>query len=672
MAKVKVGVVGFSDKGDWVESYSGVNKAGEQYKGYRINDLVHTNSGIYKSKVNDNLVNPDDDVNHDSWMVWLDKTPVNDSLSKVNALVDAFGSTNPFCGFARVSGDSDPKPSDEFTYGSRSLIREIGSHMKMGTFKRVDNECVLQHECTKGRITLASNGEDVAVDGTEGDLLFYTDIPLYLLKANEAVETNEMSCMGVGVVPCYWKDHTAKRIEPFAFSPFYTTNCKLDGDDRSQAHCVIGDKAIGSYSAVNGFFKEVFKASGAGYPSLSVSSLNSIHQAQNKNADQNTNRPYMGGYYELYELWIAMMYAECGTLNTTALNVMGVGCTMQEPVNDSTWNDETISANSGVKFVDSKGSASGYAGFMSQSLKKGADGTAKYNLEGISGGNYYSFTKNGEALSVLDGITKANLQSKIGVNSNVFYFNGDGDIEYSSDGSVNLTTGAGMTANKRYYVVRNVPNCQGIAEGVLTAVVNCYVKLNIADGIYKDTTDMTGGFAIFKFSHAIYRGMSVPMDGLFKQLCGAHYLSGKKDGAYYDKFYYASKIEDVQPLTDDTIYGTAGTKFNILKGLENVLAVPGVGGWVSKSNYNSSLFCFSELKGNSHTHEVCFTWNDHHMYGVADNPADGYEGVKALAVGCAANGGVASARTANCDHASSNSSINYAGAFAVPQLKLKQ
>ena len=45
---------------------------------------------------------------------------------------------------------------------------------------------------------------------------------------------------------------------------------------------------------------------------------------------------------------------------------------------------------------------------------------------------------------------------------------------------------------------------------------------------------------------------------------------------------------------------------------------------------------------------------------------------KSLVVGCGANFAYASARTAHCYYAVSNSTGNYAGAFAVPQLKLEQ
>ena len=569
-----------------------------------------------------------------------------------------------------------PAPARGYFYGGRELIREIGSHIKLGTVKRVGNEAVLQHECAKGRITLASNGEAVAVDGTEGDILVYSNIPLFLLKGNEMVGGNEMSCVGVGVIPCYWRNHAAKLLSPFAISPFYTANCKLTGDDRSQAHCIIGDAGVGSYSAPNGLLKEVFKASGAGYPSQYVSALESIHQAQNKNADANTNYPYMGCYYEFYELLLVLRYAECETLNTTDLYIMGTGCTMQEAVDDSTWNNAMIAANSGIKMFKSDKTVVGFGGLMSQNLKSGASGGGQYNLDQLVGSQHYGFTKNGEVLSVLDKITKAGLQSKIGSSSNIFYEDASGNMVCSSNGSVNIDNGDGMTANKRYYIVRDVPNCQGIGDGVMTAVVNCYVKMSCADSCYTGSTSLAGGYVIFKLSHSIYRGLSIPMDGLFRQLSGAHYLTGRTSSGYYNRFYCASKWQDVQPLINDTAYGNVGSAkdFNILKGLSDVVDVSGNQGWISKADYSHSLFCFTGFSGNPHTHECCFTWNGNYMWGYGSYglPEVGKEGVKALVVGCVAIDASASARTAYCVIAVSDSNDHFAGAFAVPQLKLEQ
>lgn len=587
---------------------------------------------------------------------------------KVSLMGDAF------VGFARISGDMDPKPADDYIYGNRKLVREIGKHMKIGTVKRVGNEAVLQHECAPGRITLASNGDAVKVDGTEGDLLVYTDMPLHVIRANEELDGMEMSCMGVGLSPCVWQGAMSKKLEPFALSPFYTVNAKLEGDERRCAHCVISDQVIGSYNATNpGVMKNILNADGRGYPNWSMSSLGTIHQAQNKNVDPNTNYPYMGCYYEFYELWVAMMYIEVGTLDATDIYLFGVGCTSTRTANAETWANAEIAGDSGVKTFKDDGTAVGYDGIMSYSWKKGADGKAENNMKAMFGPSYYVITKCGELQMVLDGITKAGLQDKVGKAQSIFYMNADGNVVCSDDGSIDVETGTGMEVNKRYYVVRDVPGCEGLKDGVMTAVGNCYVKMEFADGVYYGSKDVTGGWVIGKFSHSCYRGLSMPMDGMFRQMSGVHYTSSLVNGEYVDWLYYAEKWQDVAPLTDDVCYGEVGTEFNVLKGLRNKVRVKGVSGYVKKIDYTRNMFCYEDFGGGLHTGECCYTWNDHYMWGQGkDGKAEeGKEGVKALVAGCAANSGLASARTADCSNAVGSGAGHYAGALAVPQLKLK-
>lgn len=71
MEKVKLGIVGFTDKGDWVSGYNYTKAStGETVTGYNVNDLVHTGKGIYCSKKAGNTSNPDNDsVN---WKAWID------------------------------------------------------------------------------------------------------------------------------------------------------------------------------------------------------------------------------------------------------------------------------------------------------------------------------------------------------------------------------------------------------------------------------------------------------------------------------------------------------------------------------------------------------------------------------------------------------------------------
>ena len=596
-------------------------------------------------------------------------------ISGVQKRLDMFG--DAFVGFARVSGDADPKPSADYIYGTRKLVQEIGKHMKLGTVKRVDNDAVLQHECAKGRITLANNGDAVTVDGTEGDLLVYTDIPLYMLKANEQTDGSEMSCMGVGVSPFYWQGHAAKKLEPFAMSPFYTVQTKLAGDERSCAHNVISDDVVGSYQAPNGFLKESFRENGSGYYSTSVSTINSMLNAQAKNADPNTNYPYMGCYYEFYELWLMMMFAECGTLDTTDLYCMGVGCTQQETANVDTWNNERIAANSGLKIFASTGAEVKYLGLNTNGLKKGQEGSQQSAYSALVGAYYVPFTKCGEVLSVLDGVTKAGLQSEVGARTHVFHFDADGALQCAKDGSIDLDTGLGMVSNKRYYIIRDVPNCQGIADGVMTAVVNCYVKMNVADGIYIDNTDLTGGYVIYKFSHSVYRGLSIPMDGHLFQLCGAYYTTECREGQYYNKYHCAEKWSDMPPIVNKSCYTDieSAYKLDVLKGLHKRRDVAVIEGWISIADYSYSLFCKTEATAaSSHSKECCYLWCGNTIWGEGKDgkPEEGKLGVKAFAVGCSAINGAASSRSAYSFNACSHSFAYCAGALAVPQLKLKQ
>ena len=596
-------------------------------------------------------------------------------IAGVQKRLNMFG--DAFVGFARVSGDADPKPSADYIYGTRKLVQEIGKHMKIGTVKRVSNEAVLQHECAKGRITLANNGDSVAVDGTEGDLLVYTDIPLYLIKANEQTDGSEMSCIGVGVSQSYWQGHAAKKVEPFAMSPFYTVQAKLAGDERFCAHNVISDNVVGSYQAPNGFLKESFRDNGGGYYTTGVNTIDSMINAQSKNADQNTNYPFMGSYYEFYELWLMMMFAECGTLDTLDLYCMGVGCTQQETANADTWNNERMAANSGLKIFDSTGVAVKYLGFNTAGLKKGQEGSPKSAYEALVGPYDTPFTKCGEVLSVLDGVTKAGLQGDVGTCTHIFHFDTDGAMQCVKDGSIDLDSGLGMESNKRYYIIRDVPNCQGIADGVMTAVVNCYVKMSVADGIYIDNTNLTGGYVIYKFSHSVYRGLSMPMDGHFLQLCGTYYTTECRERKYYNKYYCAEKWNDMSPIVNKSCYTDieSAYKLDVLKGLHKRRDVAVINGWVSKSDYSYSLFCQTEATAAStHSKECCCLQCNNTIYGAPTSglPEEGKLGVKNFSVGCVASNNYTSSRSASCYLSADYATNEYAGAFAVPQLKLKQ
>lgn len=635
-----------TDKGNW-----------QQGAVYETNDIVHTLDGIFLSTVDNNTTQPS--ASAEGWQVWLDKTPVNDSISQFKALMDAFGEANQFCGFARQNGAASGDA--ETSYGSKALLHEIGSHFHLMTVK----DGVPQHICVGGRLTKATNGDDIAIDGSDGDVVLGVDMEgLQLLKATKTVNDKETNVIGIGMIPAYWQNVASKRLPKFAITPVETVNCKLDGDARSQAHCIYNTAKAGTYNSPNGIFKASYKTAGGGYPSQYVSCIDSIKNAQNKNADALNNRPYTGMYYEFYEALLALFYAEIGSLKHTTLDMFGTGLTSTETVSGSTFYDDAISAVSGWKILTSTPTYSNVFGNEAVTV-----GSTKDNIvDGVAGSSRYGVVESLEAQRVLDGIAKAGLVSRIGSKANIFYFEGDGNLVCSSDGSINPSDGTGMAVNKHYYVVRGVPGCEGMADGVMTAVVNSYTLMEFADGVKltSGSVDLTGKKAILKRSIPVYRGFTLPYVGLFRQMDGA-FLVAKVDNSnnVSMEFRCAASYEDIKARKSFGYEASVDGEADIEKGLSQVYLYPARKSgecWISKCDYNLSLFCATAFSGGTRTHENMYMW----MYDT-NNAGKGKRQVHGSVVGCvlSASHPRAGVRTVfGSDHAGHQHS-SYAGAFAV-------
>lgn len=602
-----------TDKGNW-----------QQGTVYETNDIVHTLDGIFLSTVDNNTTQPS--ASAEGWQIWLDKTPVNDSIRQFKAMMDAFGEANQFCGFARQNGAASGDA--ETSYGSKALLHEIGSHFHLMTVK----DGVPQHICIGGRLTKATNGDDIAIDGSDGDVVLGVDMEgLQLLKATKTVNGKETNVIGIGMIPAYWQNVASKRLPKFAITPVETVNCKLDGDARLQAHCIYNTAQAGTYSSPNGIFKASYKTAGGGYPSQHVSCVDSIRNAQNKNTDALSNRPYTGMYYEFYEALLALFYAEIGSLKHTTLDMFGTGLTSTEEVSDSTFYDDAISAVSGWKILTSTPTYSNVWGNEAVTV-----GSTKSNLVGgVAGNSWYGVVESLEAQRVLDGIAKAGLVSRIGSKANIFYFEGDGNLVCSSEGSINPSDGTGMAVNKHYYVVRGVPGCEGMADGVMTAVVNSYTLMEFADGVKltSGSVDLTGKKAILKRSIPVYRGFTLPYVGLFRQMDGA-FLVAKVDNSnnISMEFRCAASYEDIKARKSFGYEAPVDGEADIEKGLSQVYLYPARQSreyWVTKCDYNLSLFCATAFNGGTRTHENMYIW----MYDT-NNAGKGKRQVHGSVVGC--------------------------------------
>lgn len=591
-------------------------------------------------------------------------------------------------GFARVNGDNSG--AGTIFFGDYSNMKELSSHMNMGLIKADGS---LNKRCANCRCDLANDGTDLKIDGTDGDVMLFINAKMYFLKSTVEAPTDlgladgtKINIIALGMSPFTIYGVNAKGINPFALTPQYTVNVN------NVAHSVYNTDYVGTYNAPTAGFNEVFKASGAGYFSQYVNAMKSIWYAQGKNADQKTNRPFMGGYYEFFEVFTALMFLELKSVYHQGLTSFGCGCTMSNTVGASTFADDAMSGNSGVMCKVAKTDEGAFT-TLYYGLMSGGTINKTYPLGLLVGNCWYSFTEMLEPIRILNDVAKAGLINKIwdGVTADsanksiIFTHDDNGDMVVSDLTNADIQDGANMVANKKYYQVRNVPNCMGMADGAMTAVVNIFVKMTFkADITVGSYTTVDGDYAVYKFSHPVYRGMCI-LDGMFKQLQGCHIVkehtqTDEGTDVYTNRFVYADSYEDVpaQQAASVSYFGDIDAETDMEKGLNSsVIASTGISNfWAKDANYNASLFCYLNSGGGISTCESAFTWrdycwgNDDSNTGTGGLPAVGRKCVNASVLGCVADVGGASVRAMASDAACSSGYGCYAGAFALAELSL--
>ena len=599
-------------------------------------------------------------------------------------------------GFARVNGDNSP--AGTIFFGEDSSLKEITSHMNMGLTTK---EGKLYKRCANCRLDVAVDGTELKIDGTDGDVMLFTNSELYFLKATVAapVDLNlgdgvELNIIAFGMSPFTIYGVNAKAFSPFALNPQYTVNCKIEGVDNVVcAHSIYNTAYAGSYTAPYPWFNETFKPNGNGYFNEGISSMQSIWYAQGKNADQKTNRPYMGGYYEFFEIFIALMFCELKSVYHQSLTSFGTGCTCSDPATDAaSFGDKTMRGNSGVMYVQANGTKT-YSRLMA--TVRIANGlSASENPIGGLCGNTYGFTEMLEPDRILNDIAKAGLISKIwdGVTADsancsvVFEYDEAGNMKVSDFTNEELATGANMVPNHKYYQVRNVPNTKGMADGAMTAVINIYVKMTFKDGTTVNNVNHTGGYAVYKLSHPVYRGMCL-QDGVCSQMQGCHYVNYcPVDNKYNIYFKCAENIDDIPAQQAESIeyFGDVNKDLEMERGLTKVVQTYSYAsssnnnydGWAKKADYNASLLCYTQGDGSISTGECAYFFN-FGSWGNEDDgsgiftPPTGRKCVNAVVVGCDSYSDTSSARSVHSIYAVSlGGGSNFAGRFALPHLQL--
>ena len=535
-------------------------------------------------------------------------------------------------------GVSNPTLSN--MYGSKDSLNMVLSHYKMGLFK----DGALVKECAPCRITKAVDGSEIKIDGSEGDIMIYTDTTIFrdrcsvtgVTVPNSSATTHNM--IGLGLMKHQIGGKEAKKMNPFAFTPSYV---QYDGKEYRSCYNTNYNGSGGSPQAM--YKTNFIGANGAqgGRPVMYQSSAASMQRSRAKGSG------YQGIFYEFYEMWMIAMYLELGSLYFTNTDSFGAGCTYNTP-NANNW---VSGGSSGIRIKnqDSNGGDS-YSALMDYNYRIGAavsgdNGTIR-PIMGLLGYNYYNFEEALESQRFVDALVRCNLASKID-GTTVLEYNLDGDVIVSS--GVDLSSGSGMTVDKKYYTIRNVPNCQGIADGVMTYVLNVFVKTSFNDNVYHGSVNVGGKDVIFKFSYPTYRGLEL-FSGAFTQLEGIHHIMGNYGGTRKGTIWYAKNYTDIKYNPSGFTTSDYSVKTDVAD--EDIPYIKGFvkageytasnSGWVKNTNYDVSLYCHTLCGGDAgaSNYECSYVWRYGSSWGGANTtdgyPNDGYKNVNSSVVGCSA------------------------------------
>ena len=626
----------------------------------KINHITHKKSNVAdKAPSSENILNGEIAVNYakDTERMYIkNKGGKIIPFSADHIIIDSVLNT-VLMDRTMGKGYDVSNPTLANVYGSKEALNMVLRHYKMGLFK----DGALVKECAPCRITKAVDGSDINIDGSEGDIMLYTDVPIYrdrcrvsgVTVPNSSATTHNM--IGLGLMPHQigWKD--AKKMNPFAFTPGYV---QFDGHEyRSCYNTTYKGSGKGGETPTPLFTTNFIGTNGAqgGYPVMYQSSVMSMQRSRKK------GHKYQGIFYEFYEMWLIAMYLELGSLLFTKTDSFGKGCTYNIP-NASNW---ISGGSSGIRIKDGKGEGTDdYSALMGNSYGIANIGTV-YPLSGLLGDNYYNFEEALESQRFVDALVKSNLVDKVdGVTILEYDDNKNGYVKVS-DG-VDVASGSGMTEGKKYYIIRNVPNCQGIGDGVMTYVLNVFVKTTFNSGVYRVSTDLGGKTAIFKFSYPTYRGLEL-FSGAVTQIEGIHHTMGNYDGVYKGSIWYAKDYTDIK--YDPTNYKPTDAEVPTSTPDEDIPYIKGFVkggeydnynyGWVNDANYDVSLYCATDCtNGASATSYEC-SYVYRYIYA-----SSGYKKVAVSVVGCHANN-VELGRSLSAHDAVALDTGVYAGGFSI-------
>ena len=201
----------------------------------KVNHIIHKNSDMAdKAPKATDITNGEIAVNYadDTERMYIKNTSseiipfssdhiIKDYVDKSDSII--INIINDIAHRTMARGYDTDNPTLANVYGSKDSLNMVLRHYKMGLFKNG----ALVKECAPCRITKAVDGSDINIDGSEGDIMLYTDVPIYrdrcrvsgVTVLNSSATTHNI--IGLGLTPHQVGGKIAKKMNPFAFTPGY-------------------------------------------------------------------------------------------------------------------------------------------------------------------------------------------------------------------------------------------------------------------------------------------------------------------------------------------------------------------------------------------------------------------------------------------------------------------
>ena len=156
-------------------------------------------------------------------------------ISAIKDQLQSLAQSYSIYGMGRVNGETSPNAC--IFFGEESNFKQIANVTRMGL---VGYDGKLYKRCMNCRIDMASDGTELRIDGSDGDVLMYTDRSVYVCRFTDKVNVSdithgnethngevELNVFAIGLAPFEIYGHAAKEIKPFALTPQMTVSAKL-------------------------------------------------------------------------------------------------------------------------------------------------------------------------------------------------------------------------------------------------------------------------------------------------------------------------------------------------------------------------------------------------------------------------------------------------------------